>query len=540
MIKLNLFCIEKKNWLPLTKTSVFFVCMVPFLLYFSSTVALLFRADAIDLITNKSGDVQKLGLHFLSYFSFMVLNVLLNTLFDRFSEREVQITISKWIKLALPSGFMSDMSIESPTIFYQNMVSRLSEIKAAYFRIIYKFFTFVASLVFFGFVVWKEGYYKPLIISPIIFFMVMLSEQILKKEFRSRCREDLKSADRFTEWLKSVFSSWAMISRVWAPDLIRKWSYLHVDEKLYHMKRLLKTSTARDTIQSLFLNSSTIALAIFFLYEAYCDSITVGMALSWLPLCNYINEGAFNILDCVKSLTEKRIKEEHLQGYLRGVYDRQFTVQHDTSRLTSFEKIPWSVNVSLPGIQLIANSNPGIYCVRGTNGSGKSTLLRYLSGMPIDPLLREKLDRYVSMSGFDSKFTCLLPQDLAQVYPLKSLGQHLYGPECQLLNEYLIAECKSRFAEWQFSKNLVARWIFVLRRIDKLFDERSKLSGGESRLVQIARILISRSPENTILVLDEPELSLDEENRKLVFETIKTIGQKFPLIMVTHTIQNLD
>ena len=59
----------------------------------------------------------------------------------------------------------------------------------------------------------------------------------------------------------------------------------------------------------------------------------------------------------------------------------------------------------------------------------------------------------------------------------------------------------------------------------------SKLSGGQRQRVCIARALI-RKP--LVLILDEPTASLDSQNEKLIFDTLKQLSKKMTVVVATH------
>lgn len=58
-----------------------------------------------------------------------------------------------------------------------------------------------------------------------------------------------------------------------------------------------------------------------------------------------------------------------------------------------------------------------------------------------------------------------------------------------------------------------------------------QLSGGQSQRVLIARALMNHP---TILVLDEPTASVDQETRKDIYEMLKELNQTMTILMITH------
>jgi ATP-binding cassette subfamily C protein len=67
-------------------------------------------------------------------------------------------------------------------------------------------------------------------------------------------------------------------------------------------------------------------------------------------------------------------------------------------------------------------------------------------------------------------------------------------------------------------------------------DRGTRFSGGERQRLALARALLRRP---SLLILDEPTSSLDEQNEQMVFEGIEGLKGRVTMILVTHRPENV-
>ncbi|WP_149723191.1 phosphate ABC transporter ATP-binding protein [Campylobacter concisus] len=168
-----------------------------------------------------------------------------------------------------------------------------------------------------------------------------------------------------------------------------------------------------------------------------------------------------------------------------------------------------------------------IICLMGSSGCGKSTFLSALNGF-----LEQKGGRYSGEILFKGeniktkdeiwlrrKLTILF-QD-ATLFPFSVERNLTYAME---FYEGSIKDRQKRAEELLKSVNL-------LDEINDLDMPASKLSGGQKQRLCIARMLTTK-PE--LLMLDEPCSSLDMKNVLIVEELLKSLSQRYTIIITTH------
>lgn len=164
----------------------------------------------------------------------------------------------------------------------------------------------------------------------------------------------------------------------------------------------------------------------------------------------------------------------------------------------------------------------------GPNGHGKSTLLKAISGL--------HPPRAGSVK-FQGEEIARLPAHKIVERGLAYIPEerHLF-PEMTVM-ENLLLGAYNRRARKRIKTNLE----FVFHVFPKLEARQkqlcSTLSGGEARMVAIARGLMS---ETSLLLVDEPSIGLSPGMRKAVFEAIATINRErgITILIVEQEIEN--
>ncbi|HJS96876.1 MAG TPA: ABC transporter ATP-binding protein [Solirubrobacteraceae bacterium] len=163
-----------------------------------------------------------------------------------------------------------------------------------------------------------------------------------------------------------------------------------------------------------------------------------------------------------------------------------------------------------------------IMCIVGPNGSGKSTLLSTISGI-LHPRRGE-----IAFLG-DSLVGLAPRQILAKGVVLVPQAHSLFG-------EMTVRENVEMGAYTVRDPALVRRRLEEVEQLFPLVRERARdkagsLSGGQQRLVELARSLML---DPSLILLDEPSIGLDPPTRRTVFQMIRLMNQQGRTILLVE------
>ncbi len=161
------------------------------------------------------------------------------------------------------------------------------------------------------------------------------------------------------------------------------------------------------------------------------------------------------------------------------------------------------------------NFDDGVYAILGTNGAGKTTLMSCIAGM-----IRYKGNIEIS-ENYNIGY---LPQ-VSAVFPNLTVYENL-----EFYAELKHISKSGRATDIEKAISLV--------NLDEYTQTKgNKLSGGMKRRVGIAEALLGQ-PE--ILLLDEPTVGLDPEERLRFKRTIHSIKNNHIIILSTHIVEDVE
>jgi branched-chain amino acid transport system ATP-binding protein len=154
-----------------------------------------------------------------------------------------------------------------------------------------------------------------------------------------------------------------------------------------------------------------------------------------------------------------------------------------------------------------------VACLVGPNGAGKSTVLRTVSG-----LLRPRHGRVVldgqridglSPAAVLARGIVHVPQERS-LFPLMTIWDNLLMGG-HILRDDALARTRAEAIAAEFA---------IVR--ERRHDRAGELSGGQQKLVEIARALML---EPRLILMDEPSMGLDPRARRQVFDTIADLNR---------------
>lgn len=167
-----------------------------------------------------------------------------------------------------------------------------------------------------------------------------------------------------------------------------------------------------------------------------------------------------------------------------------------------------------------------LIAILGSNGAGKTTLVRHING------LLKPTHGSVKVFGQETRLTTAANLS-------KRVGIVFQNPNNQLFEQTVRKEIEFALKNFGFQDDAIesrVKWALDYFGLSE-YSERPpmELSGGEKKRLCIALVL-AWDPD--ILILDEPTVGQDSEQKAKLFETIKfLLSRNKTVILVTHDIE---
>ncbi|WP_062052200.1 ATP-binding cassette domain-containing protein [Bacillus sp. JCM 19034] len=164
-----------------------------------------------------------------------------------------------------------------------------------------------------------------------------------------------------------------------------------------------------------------------------------------------------------------------------------------------------------------------VTCITGPSGSGKTTLLRLLNH------LNSPTSGTIFYEG--SNVHELNPVELRRQIVMFQQTPIIFDGTVQ---DNLLVGRHFAEKETNLSKETLSKYLHLVHLQTELDKDATLLSGGEKQRLSLARVLLM---EPTVLLLDEPTSSLDEETAEIVMQRLinHVNEQAITLIMITHS-----
>ena len=171
-------------------------------------------------------------------------------------------------------------------------------------------------------------------------------------------------------------------------------------------------------------------------------------------------------------------------------------------------------------------NDKGLYLIKGESGSGKSTLLDIILGLTKPSFGKVYIDgkdlskfNQDELNYYRSSYISLLNQNNTLLSDLNLLD-----------NLLLVLKISNKKYDSEYINNLLYRFRLDEEILKQMPDE---ISGGELKRFQLVLALIK---DTKVILLDEPDSSLDIENQKIIKELVTDISKDRLVIVVSHNI----
>lgn len=373
------------------------------------------------------------------------------------------------------------------------------------------------------------GYYS-IVCAIIILTLAILNEKATKKELskaNEAQRDELKFIDlnlRNSEVINAMGMN-GNLRKIWQNKHLKFLSH-HSDSSVGAGVYSNLSKSFRTTSQSLMLGLGAylVVLGLVDPGMMIAGSIIMGRALAPLDL----------LIGSWKNY--KNAKESY---HRLGEFLEAFPPQKESLKLPDPKGELYLENISLtpPNAKLATLTdinfrlNAGDMCALiGPSAAGKSTLARAMLGIwPVS-------SGNVRIDG----------ADITQ-YNNDDLGQFIgYLPQDVELFDGSVAENISRFGELDSNAVVEAAKLAnihaMILKLPDGYDTKigvggASLSGGQRQRIALARALY-KNPK--IIVLDEPNASLDEEGERALFAALMNLKGKTTIILITHKLNILQ
>jgi ABC-type branched-subunit amino acid transport system ATPase component len=176
--------------------------------------------------------------------------------------------------------------------------------------------------------------------------------------------------------------------------------------------------------------------------------------------------------------------------------------------------------IVLNGVSVTAKSS-AITVLLGANGAGKSTLLNTIFGL-LKPRSGEIIFEGKEITGMKTHSN--VENGIA------------YVPQQRSTFPYMKVSENLKLGAWKFKrdKNKIKSKMEEMYELFPILKDRKdidagRLSGGEQRMLEVARALMS---EPKLLMLDEPSMGLAPKIVDLLFQKIKELNNKFEVTIL--------
>lgn len=332
-------------------------------------------------------------------------------------------------------------------------------------------------------------------------------------------------------WIHDYFNNYKEIAHTW-PDTLTEKKWLAILYKPY-IKQKKKTNCYifnRHILNQCLVETPYLMTCTVIFLGIYYHNISITLAFSWLGVSQFMitasqglsKNGEFKKL-CISS-------QKKITSLLNDIKERASpTIQYATMILPSSYHIALHHNN-----HATFKLQPGIYPIIAPNGTGKSTLFDTIIAF-------DRLSTFNTHPAIIALKNNIPKNQMRIIYPqatiieaLGNLNNQISGPfkdphenSFEILHKKLLLLLPHHIAN---------QWLERLRILNTALNSREHktLSAGERVILSCARCWFSWEPHIKLLLIDEGDTTLDQLNKKLLYDTLQYLKEKVSVLIISH------
>lgn len=367
-----------------------------------------------------------------------------------------------------------------------------------------------------------------IILLLFIFFMILIDIifiVIYMKMIDSKIIVYKNSSQNIYKKLFDSLSKIEIINNLNLVNLFTKKFENNIEKNNLEKKDYLLTEKLFELISNSISTIISISIIIIGSILIKKSLISIGSLIAFISFSGMIFQPINSIIKGLRELKEVNISAERIFEYLSDSKD-DIKEQEKIDKINNI--ILHNVSIYRKGKEIISNINyefnsPNLYIIKGKNGIGKTTLAKNIakiySEFKGDIEINSISYLNISRKSLSTKIVYINNNDAIFEGSLK-------------FNILLEKENFKDNENYEYVINKYLSKKFILG-LETILSDKSiiTLSSGEKQLIYIIRALLLK-PQ--VLILDEPEFSLDSEIKNIIYELLMSYSKSAIVIVLTH------
>lgn len=275
------------------------------------------------------------------------------------------------------------------------------------------------------------------------------------------------------------------------------------------------------------------SIYVYIFFKGFKGVLLIGDVTAYINGIEKIKENTTIFFQELENLIEQSLYIDFLFQY----FEIPIKMRSGNIKISNIQKIQLinvsykynNMNYVLKNVNMILTKDTHIALV-GENGSGKTTLIKLIMGLYEDYegeiFVNDINLKNIDLEDYQKRISCIF-QDYIK-YEMSIRENVSFGDVKNIFNDKLIWEKLEKVC----LKNKVSKFSSLDLNLGNWFGE-LQLSGGEWQRIAIARMLMRKSE---ILILDEPDASLDILKQKELIKIYKNEIENIISIFISHKV----